>query len=48
LPAPGERSSNWRTCHLPSEKSDVSASAKKKLAPENAINPANARIGVIG
>ena len=47
LPVPGERSSNWRTCHLPREKREVSASAKKKLAPKNAINPANARIGVI-
>ena len=47
LPAPGKRSSNWRTCHLPREKRDVSASAKKKLAPENTISAAHARIGVI-
>ena len=32
-PARGSRSANCRTCHLLREKSAVSASAKKKLAP---------------
>ena len=34
-PARGCRAANWRACHLLKEKSAVSASAKKKLAPAN-------------
>ena len=43
----GERDSNWRNCHLPSENREVSASAKKKLAPAKRTRTTNARVGVI-
>jgi hypothetical protein len=39
------RSASWRTCHLLSEKSAVSASAKKKLAPANNKTKTAAMIG---
>ncbi len=44
----GERDSNWRNCHLPSENSEVSASAKKKLAPAKRARATNAIVDVIG
>ncbi len=47
LPRCGERASNWRSCHLPSEKREVSASAKKKLAPAKPARTTNAMVGVI-
>ena len=38
-------SANCRTCHLLSEKSEVSASAKKKLAPAKINTTTNATYG---
>src|ERR1700743_3396360 len=43
----GKRSSNWRNCHLPREKRDVSANAKKKLPPAKTARTTNPIVGVI-